>query len=72
MNYPWPCFVCRSLNVCQHREPELVDWWTAGGADKYLASEVETGVHAIGTRSEVVSAQRRFNWGAVADRQRVK
>ena len=29
MTYFCACFVCGSLDVCGHREPELVIWWLA-------------------------------------------
>lgn len=26
MTMPWQCFICGTHLVCQHREPELVEW----------------------------------------------
>lgn len=59
MTYFCPCFICESLNVCRHREPELIFWWVATQERAIEAAKIAA--HAIAGPPEVPHRPKKIN-----------
>lgn len=82
MTYFCRCFICGSqLTCCGHREPDLISWWRrldaaarVGARERHLedVSPHPVTIERAQPVSERFLSQRKFSFGAVADRQAVR